>query len=113
MEPTSRLCRLSQPHRATCSSCLRWKFEGVKVRRSRWNAPVFKFKCDHGPHTYDFYHSTQVNYSSPIASEATDGDVETSDGGRKHRAVEPLVQNTPKRRAPSDCVEKDSNEFKV
>jgi hypothetical protein len=27
----------------------------VKVRKSRWNAGAFQFKCDHGPHTEEFY----------------------------------------------------------
>jgi hypothetical protein len=104
---------VSQQHRDTYSNCLTLKFEGVMVRRSRWNAPVFKFKCDHGPHTMDFYLSTQVSYSSSFPAVSMDGDVGIPDHDRKRRAVEPLTQNMPNRRVTLDYVEKDSSEFKV
>jgi hypothetical protein len=72
----------------------------VKIRKSRWNAGVFKFKCDHGPHTEDFYQCMWVN-------------VAISDGGRKRSAGTSLIQTTPRRRASPDYKDKDSNEFKV
>jgi hypothetical protein len=72
----------------------------VKIRKLRWNAGVFEFKCDHGPHTDDFYL-------------CMGGNVAISDGGRKRSADASLIQTTPKRRVSSDYKEKDdSNEFK-
>jgi hypothetical protein len=102
MAPPSQLCCLSQPRffNNTCSNCKRWKLEVVKIRRFGWNAGVFKFKCDHGPHTEYFYLSTE-------------GDVAISDGGRKQSADTSLIQTMPKRREPPDYKEKDSNEIKV
>jgi hypothetical protein len=71
----------------------------VKIRKSRWNAGAFWFKCDHGPHTEEFYL-------------CMGGNVAISDGGRKRSADASVVQTTPTRRAPPDCKEKDSNELK-
>jgi hypothetical protein len=48
----------------TCCSCKRWRTEGVKVRKSRWNAGAFRFKCDHGPHTEEFYQRLGVMIQS-------------------------------------------------
>jgi hypothetical protein len=70
------------------------------VRKSRWNASVFNFKYDYGPHTKAFYLSKR-------------GDMGISDGRRKHSADAPLIQTTPQRRAPPDYKQKDWNEFKV
>jgi hypothetical protein len=102
MESPSRLCCLSQPpsFNKTCSECKIWRLEGVKIRKSRWNAGVFQFKCDHGPHTEDFYLSIE-------------GNVAISEGGRKRRVDTSLLQTMPKRRAPPDYKDKDWNEFKV
>jgi hypothetical protein len=72
----------------------------VKVRKSRWNAGAFLFKCDHGPHTEEFYLCMGGNDA-------------ISDGGRKRSADASVVQTTPKRRAPPEYKEKDSNEFKI
>jgi hypothetical protein len=71
-----------------------------KVEMECWNAGVFKFKCDHGTGTEDFYLPMEVN-------------VAVSDGNRKRSADTSLIQTTPKGRAPPDYKEKDSNEFKV
>jgi hypothetical protein len=102
MKSTSHLCCFSHPHsfNDTCSNCKIWQLEGVKVRKSRWNASVFNFKCDYGPHTKNLYLSME-------------GDVQISSGETKHNADAHLNQTTPKRRAPIDYKEKDSNEFKV
>jgi hypothetical protein len=72
----------------------------VQVRTSRWNAVAFRFKCDHGPHTEEFYL-------------CMGGNAAISDGGRKQSAGASFVQTTPKRRVPPDYKEKDSNEFKI
>jgi hypothetical protein len=87
MASPSRRCCLSQPRpfNNTCSNCKRWWLEGMKIRKSRWNAGVFRFKCDHGPHTEDFYLCTWGNDAI----------------------------RTPTRRAPPDYKEKGSSEIKV
>jgi hypothetical protein len=72
----------------------------VKIRKSRWNAGVFRFKCDHGPQTDDFYL-------------CIGGNVAISDDGRKWSVDASLVQTTPKRRASPDYKAKHSNEFKA
>jgi hypothetical protein len=71
----------------------------VKIQKSRWNAGAFRFKCDHGPHTEEFYL-------------CMGGNDEIYDGGQKRSANASMVQTTPKRRAPPGYKEKDSNEFK-
>jgi hypothetical protein len=94
------LCCLSHPpsFNDTRSNCKICRLEGVKIRKLRWNAGVFKFKCDHGPHTEDFYL-------------CMGGNVAISDGGRKRSVDASLIQTTINRRAPPDYKEKDSNEF--
>jgi hypothetical protein len=84
----------------TCCNCKTWRAEGVKVRKSRWNAGAFRFKCDHGPHTDEFY-LRMGGYDSIF------------DGRQKLSADASVVQTTPKRRAPPDYKEKDSKEFKI
>jgi hypothetical protein len=81
-------------------NCKRWRTEGVKVRKSRWNAGAFRFKCDHGPHTEEFYQRMGRNDS-------------IYDGCRKRSGDASVVQTTPKRRAPPEYEEKDSDEFKT
>jgi hypothetical protein len=71
----------------------------VKIRKSRWNAEAFWFKCDHGPHTEEFYLCMGGNDT-------------ISDDVRKRSADMYSVHTAPKRRAPPDYKEKDSNEFK-
>jgi hypothetical protein len=84
----------------TCCNCKRWWEEGVKVRNSRWNAGAFRFKCDHGPHTEEFYLRMGGNDS-------------IFDVRLKQSADASVVQTTPKRRAPPDYKEKNSDEFKT
>jgi hypothetical protein len=98
---SSRSClSLARHADDTCCNCKRWRVEGVKVRKSRWNAGAFRFKCGHGPHSEEFYLRMGVNDS-------------IFDGRRKRSAGAYVVQTTPKRRAPPDYKEKDSNEFKT
>jgi hypothetical protein len=73
------------------------------VRKSRWRAPLIRFKCDHGPHTEEFYLGT---------CEVIVVDVAVVDAGRKRTAESPLETNSFKSRRIIDYVEKDSNEFK-
>jgi CRISPR/Cas system-associated endonuclease/helicase Cas3 len=84
----------------TCCNCKRWRTEGVKVRKSRWNAGAFRFKCDHGPHTEEFYQRMGHNDS-------------IYDGRQKRSGDAYVFQTTPKRRAPPEYEEKDSDEFKT
>jgi hypothetical protein len=84
-----------------CGGCKRWKREWVRVRKSRWRAPPTRFKCDHGPHTDEFYLGT----CEVIV-------VDVADAGRKRTAESPLDTNSSKNRRIIDYVEKDSNEFK-
>jgi hypothetical protein len=81
-------------------NCKRWRTEGVTVRKSRWNAGALRFKCDHGPHTEEFYLRMGGNDS-------------IYDGRQKRSGDASVVQTTPKRRAPSEYEEKDSDEFKT
>jgi hypothetical protein len=67
----------------------------------------------HGPHTDDFYLSTETNVSIFSPTESTEGDVEGSYGDTKCSTDAFLLHTTPKMRATLDYKEKDSNEFKV
>jgi hypothetical protein len=98
---SSRSClSLARHADNTCCNCKRWWAEGVKVRKSRWNAGAFRFKCDHGPHIEEVYLRMGGNDS-------------ICDRRRKRSADVSVIQTTPKRRTPPDYKEKDSDEFKT
>jgi hypothetical protein len=61
---------------------------------------AFRFKCDHGPHTEEFYQRMGGNDS-------------IYDGRRKRSGDASVVQTTPKRMGPPEYEEKDSDEFKT
>jgi hypothetical protein len=78
------------------------------VRKSRWRAPILKFKCDHGPHTDEFYLAT----SQTETCEVIVVDVAVEDADRKLTAESPLETNSPNNRCTIEYVEKDSKRFK-
>jgi hypothetical protein len=98
---SSRSCiYLARNPDETCCNCKRGRTEGVKVRKSRWNAGAFRFKCDHGPHTEEFY--LRIRGNDLIY-----------DVRRKWSGDAYVVQTKPKRRAPPEYKENESDEFKT
>jgi hypothetical protein len=71
-------------------------------------APIINFKCDHSPHTEEFYLAT----SQTETCEVIFVDVAMADAGRKRIVESPLETNSSKNKCIIDYVEKDSNEFK-
>jgi hypothetical protein len=102
-----------------CGGCRRWAIDGVKVRKSRWNAPPIKYKCDRGLHTEEIYKNSLDGNVDVMAVDVmvVDSDVDeesyTSEASStsKRPAQCELHSSSPKRRQV-DYVEKGSEEFK-
>jgi hypothetical protein len=104
-----------------CGGCRRWTIDGIKVRKSRWNAAPIKYKCDCGLHTQEFYRNVPVadrqsldgNVDAMAVDSDANEDLYTSEASTtSKRPAQCELYSISLKRRQVDYAEKGSEEFK-